>query len=596
MATVSAAAVTRISDVEGALTLTSIGGGAGGGANTEIFIQNAQAAGRKQSNVTDHGFWLTVGTQDVSGAGVHVGLWITHIHYAVLTKLAMRMGSSTANYHEHTFPLAEYPALGGWVRLWVDVGRTAEATAGTFSKTAMVQLGVLASLPAVGGNAPNIVMDASDFTTTGLSLTGTSGLWSDFVTADEGTQNNRYGVVATRAGIIYCLARLTLGTASSLVFTDSGFTIVFPEQARVATTFMGVTVDLQNASTAVTWSGAVIQSAGTTRFGDLVVTGTAGTLTASGMAFSKLRIVTLTSACTITDSSFRACGQITAPGSDLQGTAVSGYEGTADTSALVWDVATDPNGLLDGMAFTKGTAATHAIEFGTTSPTTMTLTNMVFSGYGADASTSAALHIKRTTGTVTINITGGSTPTYKTDGAAVVFVTSVRTVKVSVVDAAGAAVTGANVFLRAAAGGPFPYQESVTIARVAALATVTHTGHGLSTNDKVLLEGITDKTEDNAVHTITRIDDNSYSYPTTNAGSTAYTGAILSTFVFLKGLANQGAGSNELSMTRAIPSTQPVTGWARKSSSAPFFKPGALAGSVLSTGDTAFSAVMISDD
>jgi hypothetical protein len=118
----------------------------------------------------------------------------------------------------------------------------------------------------------------------------------------------------------------------------------------------------------------------------------------------------------------------------------------------------------------------------------------------------------------------------------------------------------------------------------------------MATNDTVLIAGITDKTEDNGVHTITKISDNSYSYTTTDSGSTSYTGTIKSTFVFLKGIANSGTDSNEISMQRTIPSTQPVTGWARKSTSAPYYKQGAINGNVLSTGDTTFSPVLIADD
>src|SRR3990167_800763 len=311
MATVDATAITRIHDVEGSLTLTSIGGGAGGGANTEIFIQGNQSAGRKQSNTTDHGFWLTVTSADISGAGVHTGIWINHIHYAVVTKLQPLLGSTTANWHGHTFPISTYPAAGGWVRIWIDVSRTPEETAGTFSKAGLTQVGIRASLPAVGGNAPNLIMDASDFTTTGLLLTGTAGVFQDFLTADEGNGTNKYGVVLSNAGVIFCLARLTLGSASSLAFDDSNFVIVFPQQGTVASTFMGITVDLQHASTDIAWSSGVVRSAGTVK-GDLIVTGTSGAFSITNSTLAALRIITLTSACALDGCLISGCGQVAA--------------------------------------------------------------------------------------------------------------------------------------------------------------------------------------------------------------------------------------------------------------------------------------------
>ncbi len=120
------------------------------------------------------------------------------------------------------------------------------------------------------------------------------------------------------------------------------------------------------------------------------------------------------------------CDQITNDGGTTINSDVSGYEGTANTSAMIWDVNQDPNGELDGMSFTMGTAATHAIEFGQNSPTTITLDNCVFSGYNTTTNNQndSTFHIKRTSGTVTINITGSGTPpanlTYRSDGATVV--------------------------------------------------------------------------------------------------------------------------------------------------------------------------------
>jgi hypothetical protein len=198
---------------------------------------------------------------------------------------------------------------------------------------------------------------------------------------------------------------------------------------------------------------------------------------------------------------------------------------------------------------------------------------------------------------MTLTISGGTTPSVRTAGCTVTVETASRTIKVAVTKVGGV-VTGANVFLAAAAGGPFPSNAAITsITRVTTTATVTHTAaHGMANNDVVVLSGITDKIEDNIVHTITVTGTTTYTYTTTNSGSTSYTGTIKSTFVFLKGTATAGTDGNEISMSRSIPSNQPVTGWARKSTSAPYYKEGAISGTVLSTGDTTFSPVLISDD
>lgn len=82
-----------------------------------------------------------------------------------------------------------------------------------------------------------------------------------------------------------------------------------------------------------------------------------------------------------------------------------------NSSGLIWDTAADPDGELDGMVFDTLTAAMgHAIEFGTTSPLTMTLRNIAFgTNYSATEDGSVGnetFRFLRTTGTITVNLVG----------------------------------------------------------------------------------------------------------------------------------------------------------------------------------------------
>ena len=133
---------------------------------------------------------------------------------------------------------------------------------------------------------------------------------------------------------------------------------------------------------------------------------------------------------TITGNTFDDCGQVTHGGANMNDCKFKNYEGIADTSYLIYNETADPNGEMDNTSFTKGTAATHAIEFGTASPLTMTLNGIDFSGYtNSVGSTSAPLHIKRISGTVTINVsgcTGITSDRYKSDGATVVIKSAIR--------------------------------------------------------------------------------------------------------------------------------------------------------------------------
>lgn len=409
MATVTSQ-LTRLHDLEGAPTLVSIGGGQGPTTNTDIFIQGAQSGARRQSNTTLTGFWLSdTAANDLSADNVHVGMWIFHTHYAVLTAVQVWIGSSTTNYDVHIFPLTAYPDTGGWVRIWVDVSRTPDSTGGTGLNEASAQhFGIVQSIPAVGGNAQNLVMDAIDSTATGLLLTGTTGLWSDFSTADANS-TNQYGVVRNINGVYFVRARLTLGSATSLVFSDTGFVIVFPDQPLVSDTFMGITIDLQNASTSVTWTNGVINSSGTKQ-GDLITSSTSGSFTATGMTFSRLRQITLTSACEVSASSFASCDKLTHSGAIISECSISAST-TADGEAFI--VTADPSNISDcSFTFSDG----HAIEI--TSPGTYTFSGNLFTGFGATGSNDAAIY-NNSGGSVTLNISGGgNTPTYRNGAGA----------------------------------------------------------------------------------------------------------------------------------------------------------------------------------
>jgi hypothetical protein len=98
----------------------------------------------------------------------------------------------------------------------------------------------------------------------------------------------------------------------------------------------------------------------------------------------------------------------------------------AEGGSIFYDLAVDPDGELDGISFTKGTADTHAIVFGPNVPATMTLRDCTYSGYSVSNNVaSSTLHFLDTSGTITVNIVGGDTPTYKTEGATIVIAASV---------------------------------------------------------------------------------------------------------------------------------------------------------------------------
>lgn len=264
--------------------------------------------------------------------------------------------------------------------------------------------------------------------------------------ANDGTAGyNRWGLFQAVDGGYLQKGLFLMGTAGTAVdFRDSNKNITIDNSLFVSAAFN--TFEVRNASSRVDWTGIQISSLCTVSPGNFVATNNAD-LNFDTCTFNDMNTFIFQSASTILSSTFRRCSQITAGGANFSGSTVTGYTGASDTSALVWTPATDPDGLLDNMVFIKGTTSTHAIEFGTSSPTTLTLNNITFTGYNAsNGQTDSAVYIKRTTGAVIIEYSG-TIPSYKSDGATVTL-SNPKTLTITVKDESNVVVAGAQVYIQ----------------------------------------------------------------------------------------------------------------------------------------------------
>lgn len=318
--------------------------------------------------------------------------------------------------------------------------------------------------------------------------------------------------------------------------------------------------------------------------------------------FSGLTIVgatvTLRDVMTFDSMSFVDCVSIDASSCDLTNCTISGL---TDNDDLDTDASTtfntchfytdslaageymcsvaDPSIFTD-CHFTGTTGTGHAIRI--TTAGTYTFTGNQFTGYGADASTSAAIY-NDSGGLVTINIAGGGdTPTYRNGTSASTVINNATTVKVTCKDLDTlAAIENARVFIQADTGGDLPANESVTITRSSTTATVAHTGHGLANGAQVVIRGALQE-EYNGVKTITYIDAGSYSYTVSGTPATPATGTITSSAVIIYGLTDASGIAQNTSFSYT--SDQPITGRARKASSGTYYKSTSIVGTITSTG------------
>jgi hypothetical protein len=295
------------------------------------------------------------------------------------------------------------------------------------------------------------------------------------------------------------------------------------------------------------------------------------------------------------DNTFSGCGTIESTGGTLLRSVFSGFTGIADDSQLFWNSTTDPNGSIDGSSFTMPATATHAIEFptGMTSKS-ITITDCDFVGYGAaNAASDSTFNILATTGTLTINIVGGSgNTTYKTAGATVVIVANPVTTKLIVQDTDGTKIENARALVTAGSGGTYPSDVTVTITRVSTTASVAHTAHGLANGDLVVIKGAA-QNEYNGIQTISNVSTNAYDYTVAGSPTTPATGTIKSTTAFISDLTDV---NGEVSDTRTFATNQPLSGRVRKSSGSPYYKTAQVVGTVDKDNGVTITVVMLSDE
>lgn len=226
----------------------------------------------------------------------------------------------------------------------------------------------------------------------------------------------KYGLLRNIAGGYLFQGLMSLGvTATAVDFRDANVNIIIADTENVTSGFNAI--EIHNASSNVEWTAISIAALGTVSKGTFEMVANA-TVTLDTCVFTDMSTFLFLSNASIINCTFRRCAQITHGGAEFEACVFEGYEGTAGTGYLLYNIATNPDGELDNCAFTKGTAATHAIQFGTSTPQTITLTGIDFSGYNAvTQNTDSALYFPDTgsdvTWTVSLSGCTGDITAYK---------------------------------------------------------------------------------------------------------------------------------------------------------------------------------------
>ena len=415
------------------------------------------------------------------------------------------------------------------------------------------------------------------------------GTFSGAATQND-TINNRWGILTATGGSNYELqgrfvvGQNTAGTPTVAEFADSNKSILIVNTPHTLTDFTQIIID--HASTVFNLTSITIEAAGTNNPGRLVYNNASTVSALTGCTFIGLGISTLRAGVTADNCTWRRTGAITQNSAVIQNSLIT--ENSA-TSALLLD---DSTKISNTTFVSDGTG--HAIE-GFSTAGSYSLSDLTFTGYaGSNGSTgNEAIFVTATTGTVTLTVDGGNTPSIRTAGATVVLVVGAVTASVTTITTTGTPIQNVRVLVYAAAGGSLPAAASITISNSGTTATVTHVGHSLSTNDKVMIRGAS-HWQNNGVFSITVTGNDTYTYTLPTAPGSNPTGTITSTFVVLFGLTDV---NGNITMTRTFPADQPIVGRARKSSSAdnPKYKTSPVAGIVDSTGGFSTVIAMIDD-
>jgi hypothetical protein len=225
----------------------------------------------------------------------------------------------------------------------------------------------------------------------------------------------------------------------------------------------------------------------------------------------------------------------------------------------------------------------YAIELTTPQVASQTSKGNKFTDYGITGSPDAAVYNNTGSGLVTISVTDlGDAPTYSNGPSASTLISADVTLTVTVNDLAdGNPIENARVLLEAASGGAAPSYDTVSITASGTTASVAHTAHGMANGETVIIRDV-DQEDYNGIFAITNVTTNAYDY--TMGGSPSSPATSTATITATKGYISELTNASGIATENTGSVTQPVQGWVRKATGAPYYKQSALTGSITTSG------------
>lgn len=318
------------------------------------------------------------------------------------------LSGSTANNDQFT---NGYSSQGGLAEGYIiaainpNVSQWREGTSGNPSLTGVDFFGVAAQFVTGGAKSENVACDAIDLGV-GLDYSGADFSFEDGANADQDATDSRWGFACRNGSVISLRGLHRLGPGGSISGTDTSACIFV--DGYHGTGDAGISVDLSNAATSLTLAGSYtglgrVYGSDDTR-PDLTVNAGIGALSLSG-SFENFRRAALTGGVTLTGT--LSVSELVQGGASMSGARLS--INTAPGIAACSDA--DFTKISGTTILQAGTG--HAFEL--TTPGTYGLTALSFDGFGTG--NSAAI-FNNSGGVVTLNISGGNTPTVRNGAGA----------------------------------------------------------------------------------------------------------------------------------------------------------------------------------
>jgi hypothetical protein len=230
MATPTLSGLTTIDDCENTTGWdTQIGGGAGAGVNSDVFIQGSASIGRRiDANDRGFGYDLGSGTEiDIQSGGAEefdtIFFWVNILQPGGINSMRLRLSDNAtdpaSNWIEYRiFP--DNPYSGGWFRAsftpaahnFFETDKYwAESTFGAGANTRWIAF--MFDMQNIGGTSPNCMIDIIHIGDKLLAVGGTTAdkiTWADIATADA---TAGYGIVQERSGVFFLTGTIQLGNS-----------------------------------------------------------------------------------------------------------------------------------------------------------------------------------------------------------------------------------------------------------------------------------------------------------------------------------------------------------------------------------------------